>query len=225
MRVRHGYFGIQEQGQGRKVVLFSVWDPDQGNNPNQVPEKERVEVLYHAEDVLARRFGGEGTGGQSFFEYPWKVGTTYRFLVKAVTAENKTSFAGYFYLPEKKSWKHLVTFRTITGGTRLESPHSFIEDFRRDGRSTTRSAGQSSATVGSAMPTALDAARKGPLHGLGRFVGGQRHDRRRDGQRPLLSANRRRHPRHHETEWLGRLPGPQQAAAGDGEVERDLTQC
>jgi hypothetical protein len=135
---RHGYFGIQEQSQGRKVVLFSVWDAAQGNNPNQVPEKERVEVLYHADDVLAKRFGGEGTGGQSFFEYPWKIGETYRFLVKAATADNKTSFAGYFWLPEKKEWKHLVTFRTITGGTRLESPHSFIEDFRRDTKSATQ---------------------------------------------------------------------------------------
>ena len=40
-------------------------------------------MLYHADDVLAKRFGGEGTGGQSFFHYPWKVGQTYRFLVKA----------------------------------------------------------------------------------------------------------------------------------------------
>jgi hypothetical protein len=80
---RHGYFGIQEQANGRKVVLFSVWDPTRGDNPNQVPEKDRVEVLYHADDVLARRFGGEGTGGQSFFEYPWKVGETYRFAVHA----------------------------------------------------------------------------------------------------------------------------------------------
>jgi len=134
---RHGYFGIQEQANGRKVVIFSVWDPGHGDNPNQVPEKDRVEVLYHAPDVLARRFGGEGTGGQSFFEYSWKVGQSYRFLVKAVTADNKTSFSGYFWLPEKKAWKHLVTFRTITGGTRLESPHSFIEDFRRDGKSAT----------------------------------------------------------------------------------------
>ncbi len=135
---RHGYFGIQEQANGRKVVLFSVWDPGRGDSPNQVPEKERVEVLYHADDVQVKRFGGEGTGGQSFFEYPWKVGETYRFLVKAVTADNKTSFSGYIYLPEKKAWKHLVTFRTITGGTQLESPHSFIEDFRRDGKSATQ---------------------------------------------------------------------------------------
>jgi hypothetical protein len=135
---RHGYFGIQERANGSKVVLFSVWDPTRGDNPNQVPEKERVEVVYHADDVLAKRFGGEGTGGQSFFEFPWKVGETYRFAVHAETVDNKTSFSGYIYLPEKKAWKHLVTFRTITGGTQLESPHSFVEDFRRDGKSATQ---------------------------------------------------------------------------------------
>jgi hypothetical protein len=42
------------------------------------------------------------------------------------------------YTPEKKTWKHLVTFRTITGAARLESPYSFIEDFRRDGESATQ---------------------------------------------------------------------------------------
>ena len=135
---RNGYFGIQEQVNGRKVVLFSVWDPGRGDNPNQVPEKERVEVLYHADDVLVKRFGGEGTGGQSFFEFPWKVGETYRFLVKAVPSGNKTAFTGYIYLPEKKEWKRLVTFRTITGGSRLEGLYSFIEDFRRDGKSATQ---------------------------------------------------------------------------------------
>ncbi len=134
---KQGYFGIQEQSQGRKVVLFSVWDPSHGDNPKLVPEKDRVETLDHADDVVVRRFGGEGTGGQSIFQYPWKVGTTYRFLVKATTAENKTSFAGYFYLPESKTWKHLATFRSFTGGARLESLYSFIEDFRRDGQSAT----------------------------------------------------------------------------------------
>ncbi len=135
---RQGYFGIQEQSGGRKVVIFSVWDPRHGDNPGQVPEKDRVEVLYHAPDVVARRFGGEGTGGQSFLEYPWKAGQTYRFLVKAAVSGQKTAFTGYLYLPEKKTWKHLVTFRTITGGSRLEGLYSFIEDFRRDTKSATQ---------------------------------------------------------------------------------------
>ncbi len=72
---RHGYFGIQEQrasgnkaepGKSRKVVIFSVWDQATGNAANAVPEDQRVEVLFKADDVVARRFGGEGTGRRAF---------------------------------------------------------------------------------------------------------------------------------------------------------------
>lgn len=133
---RHGYFGIQEFAPGRpRRVLFSVWDPGDQNDPNSVKTEERVEVLYNAPEVTVRRFGGEGTGGQSFFAYEWKTGETYRFLVKATPEGNKTAFAGYFYINETGQWKHLVTFRTITGGKHLSNYYSFIEDFRRDGKS------------------------------------------------------------------------------------------
>jgi hypothetical protein len=133
----HGYFGIQELGNMKKVVLFSVWDPTKGDDPNVVAKEHRVEVLYKAGEVVAKRFGGEGTGGQSFFDYDWKVGQTYRFLVKATVSEKKTAYAACFYLPESKTWKHLVTFRTFTGGDRLKGLYSFIEDFRCDGKSAT----------------------------------------------------------------------------------------
>ena len=133
----HGYFGIQELTNGKKVVLFSVWDPTKGDDPSRVAEEHRVEVAYKDSEVIVKRFGGEGTGGQSFFSYDWKVGQTYRFLVKATAAEKKTAYAAHFYLPESKTWKHLVTFRTFAGGDRLKGLYSFIEDFRRDGKSAT----------------------------------------------------------------------------------------
>jgi len=132
---RHGYFGIQELSGGRKVVIFSVWDPTQGDNPHAVAEDQRVEVLYQDDAVEARRFGGEGTGGQSFFKYDWKPGEGYRFLVTATATPGKTAFAAWFFLPETNQWKHLVTFRTRTGGEPLKGLYSFIEDFRRDGPS------------------------------------------------------------------------------------------
>jgi hypothetical protein len=132
---RHGYFGIQELGNGKKVVIFSVWDPTKGDDPNAVAKERRVEVLYKADDVTARRFGGEGTGGQSFFNYHWRIGETCRFLVKATVHEGETAYAAYFFLPESKAWKHLITFRTFAGGDGLQGLYSFIEDFRRDGKS------------------------------------------------------------------------------------------
>jgi len=135
----HGYFGIQDLANGDKVVLFSVWDPVTGNDPAAVPPEERAKCLFQAPDVQVRRFGGEGTGGQCFFKYPWKLDTVYRLMVQAKVAGQQTQYSGYFYVPEDKAWKHLVTFQTTTGGQVLGGNYSFVEDFRRDGKSATES--------------------------------------------------------------------------------------
>lgn len=134
-----GYFGIQELANGKKLVLFSVWDPTAGNDPKKVDETKRVKMLYKDDSVRVQRFGGEGTGGQSFFDYDWKISETYRFLVAAKPdGDARTAYSGYFFVPEKKEWKHLVTFSTITNGTLLKGYYSFVEDFRRNKVSTTK---------------------------------------------------------------------------------------
>ncbi len=141
-----GYFGIQELANGKKLVLFSVWDPTAGNDPKKVDESKRVKMLFKDDAVRVKRFGGEGTGGQSFFDYEWKIGATYRFLVTAKRdGDSRTAYSGYFYVPENKAWKHLVTFSTITNGTLLKGYYSFVEDFRRNKISTTK---QRRATFG-----------------------------------------------------------------------------
>ena len=133
---KHGYFGIQElSGPEDKVVLFSIWDPGDQNDPNSVPADRRVEVLHNDKDVRVGRFGNEGTGAQSFYKLKWKIGQTYRFCVRATAEKPKTSFAAYLWLDESNEWKHLATFRTQTGGEPLRGLYSFLEDFRRDGRS------------------------------------------------------------------------------------------
>jgi hypothetical protein len=132
-----GYFGLQEVENGKKLVLFSVWDPGNQADPNLVEKDKRMKLLYQGEGVRVGRFGNEGTGGQSFFDYDWKVGKTYRFFVTARPAGDRTEFASYFYLPERKAWKHLVTFSTISQGRGLRGYYSFIEDFRRNRVSAT----------------------------------------------------------------------------------------
>jgi hypothetical protein len=130
-----GYFGIQELGNGRKVALFSVWDPTRGDDPNAVNSEDRVEVLHQGSGVRIKRFGGEGTGGQCMMDFDWRIGQTNRFLVQSVVQSNKTAYAGFLYLPASKEWKHLVTFRTRSGGRPLQGLYSFVEDFRRDSKS------------------------------------------------------------------------------------------
>jgi hypothetical protein len=87
---RQGYFGIQERSPGQdRVVIFSVWDPGAQNDPGGVPAAQRVETLYRADDVLVRRFGGEGTGGQSFFTYPGRADKLTSFWWKLLLRETR----------------------------------------------------------------------------------------------------------------------------------------
>jgi hypothetical protein len=131
-----GYFGIQElNAPTNKVVIFSVWDSIKGDNPSAVPVERRVEVLHSDPGVRIKRFGGEGTGGQSMWNYPWRIGETNRFCLRATVQGDKTAYAAHFFLPERKQWKHLATFRTSTKGSPLKGYYSFIEDFRRDTKS------------------------------------------------------------------------------------------
>ena len=132
-----GYFGIQELGNGKKLVIFSVWDSGQ-NNPKAVEEGKQVKLLHKGEKVRTGRFGGEGTGGQSFLDYDWKSGETYKFLVAAKPNGDRTEYAGFFRGHDDKEWTHMVTFSTVTGGKNLGGYYSFVEDFKRDKVSATK---------------------------------------------------------------------------------------
>ena len=133
-----GYFGLQELADGKKLVIFSVWEPGDQNDPNEVTAERRVKTVYQGAKVRIGRFGNEGTGGQSFFDYEWKTGETNRCLVAAEFRNERTEYAAYFYLPEEKTWKHLATFSTLAEGDRLRGVYSFIEDFRRNRVSATQ---------------------------------------------------------------------------------------
>ena len=132
-----GYFGIQELYNGKKVVIFSVWDPGSQQDPRTVKEEDRVKILYKDPDVRLGRFGNEGTGGQSFYDIDWELNKPYHFKVEAEPDGKHTAFTGHFQTDEKAEWKKLVTMRTLTGGIELRGVHSFVEDFRRNRVSAT----------------------------------------------------------------------------------------
>jgi len=130
-----GYFGIQELGKDEKIVLFSVWDPTKGDDPKVVPADRRVEVLKNDPAAKIGRFGGEGTGAQCKYPYLWKTGETCRFVIAASVEDKKTTYSAWFWRSDAKEWKALATFRALTGGSPLKGLYSFVEDFRRDGKS------------------------------------------------------------------------------------------
>lgn len=130
----NGYFGIQEQRNGNRVALFSVWDSAETNNPNAVPEERRVKVLYADPEMRVQRFGGEGVGVQSFLKLNWKVDETYKFVVKVdyLPDSNLTVYTSWLFDPAAKDWRRLTSLGRPGTGKHLTGFHSFVEDFRRN---------------------------------------------------------------------------------------------
>ena len=131
-----GYFGIQELLDGKRVAIFSIWDPgdpfDFKARPDSVAEHLRTKNLYAGEGVAIKRFGGEGTGGQSMMPFDWKNGETYRFAVHASRdGDHRAAFTGYLW--RNGGWFKMATFSTLLakGNPAIKEVYSFVEDFRR----------------------------------------------------------------------------------------------
>ncbi|MDD2600611.1 MAG: DUF3472 domain-containing protein [Kiritimatiellae bacterium] len=128
-----GYFGIQANSPTERRVLFSVWSPFKTDNPKEIPADQQVILLKKGPDVQAGKFGGEGSGGQSFRKYLWKTDVTYRFLLKAEPAENNSSdFTAWFFAPEIGRWELMASFRRPKTTTYVRNVHGFLENFRPD---------------------------------------------------------------------------------------------
>ena len=114
-----GYFGLQQlRSPDDKVVIFSVWDPTKGDDPNAVGREDRVEVLMEGDGVRIKRFGGEGTGAQCMAPHDWRIGEPTRFLVRAETEAERTAYTAWVTRRDGDWWR-LATFRTRTGGRLL----------------------------------------------------------------------------------------------------------
>lgn len=125
-----GYFGIQVNSETERRILFSVWSPYQTDDPSSIPEEYKIELLKKGEGVYTGEFGNEGSGGQSYLVHPWKVGVTYKFLLKGIPVENgKTDYTAYFFDPELNKWMLIASFRRPKTTTYLTSLYSFLENF------------------------------------------------------------------------------------------------
>lgn len=126
-----GYFGIQVNSETERRILFSVWSPYDTQDPNEIPEDYKITLLKKGQDVYTGEFGNEGSGGQSYKVFDWKIDTTYRFLLKGEpSGDNHTDFTAYFYDPEKEKWELIASFRRPYTNTYLGSLYSFLENFR-----------------------------------------------------------------------------------------------
>jgi hypothetical protein len=134
-----GYFGIQDRPD-KKVGICSVWDhaSRKVNDPKVVPLEQQTRTLSVGDGVRQGRFGNEGTGGHTDFDCDWVVGRTYDFDWRSTIKGASTEYQGWFRDPASgQGWKHIATFLAPDGGLKMKRIYSFLEDFRRDGKSAT----------------------------------------------------------------------------------------
>ncbi|MBQ9096643.1 MAG: DUF3472 domain-containing protein [Akkermansia sp.] len=136
-----GYIGVQELMEktedGTRHVrkaIFSIWDAkDSGDNPHAAPEEERAKLVQKGRLVTTRRFGGEGTGGNSMRDFDWKEGDVLRTLViERPDGEDFRQIAGYIWDPETKQWELLSCWRIQALSRGLGGGCGFVEDFCRN---------------------------------------------------------------------------------------------
>jgi hypothetical protein len=126
-----GYFGMQVNSPSERRIIFSVWDSgNEAVDRGKVSEENRVKLVAKGEDVYAGDFGNEGTGGHSHWKYLWKTGEKQRFLVTAQpTDATHTTYAGYYFHPEKKQWVLISSWNAPKEGGYLRGLYSFSENF------------------------------------------------------------------------------------------------
>ena len=129
---RFGYCGIQELRNGRKKLIFSVWDEKENT-----AEDRQVKVLEHGDGVEVSRFGGEGTGIKTMMPYDWSIGEPIKFKVSADKDcnENWTIFTCCIFHKQKDDWFQIAKLKTLTSGILLRGVYSFVEDFSRNNES------------------------------------------------------------------------------------------
>ena len=125
-----GYYGIQVKSATERWILFSVWSPFKTDDPESIPEEDRIQTLAKGVGVRVGAFGGEGSGGQSFLVYPWKAGVTYRFL-NSVKPDGKgsTIYSAWFGEVGKDGWQLIARFQRPKTKKHLTGFHSFLENF------------------------------------------------------------------------------------------------
>ena len=126
-----GYFGMQVNSPEERRIIFSVWDRgEEPTDPNRVAEVDRVRLVNKGDGVFTGRFGNEGTGGHSHLKYPWKTGSSQKFLVTAEpTDATHTRFSGFYFHPDSKKWMLISSWETPGEGGYLRGLYSFSENF------------------------------------------------------------------------------------------------
>ncbi len=147
-----GYFGVQQLPGGMKISIFSIWD-GRSNDPNFTAKDKQARAVYTHPGTRVSRFGGEGSGIKSMMRYNWKLNEYSSYLVTVSPSDDpKRSYYSAFLKDDTTGeWIRMATFNAI-GAPQLRGAYSFVEDFKRNYKATTKNVRPLTVTVGTTMP-------------------------------------------------------------------------
>ena len=119
-----GYAGLQRAGaRYDRQLQFSVWDTGGGV----------AQVIKRADDVICSTFGGKGTGQKCELNYPWRIGSTYRFEVTEEDDGGGSALTMHVTDLAVGRRRFVATLRSATRAD-LSWVGMFVEDFWNRGR-------------------------------------------------------------------------------------------
>lgn len=149
--VLSGYMGIQmngydENGNPKHEVLYSMWDDGSTDEDPNLPIYCQATVVDHDPQATVNRFGGEGTGMQTYYRgNHWKCDTYVQFLTNCrpetrtyTTTENGVTqthtqqnmlVSTWFNAQDGKGWQYMSTLRLPNNNRYFDSWYSFLENY------------------------------------------------------------------------------------------------
>ncbi|WP_186757449.1 DUF3472 domain-containing protein [Echinicola salinicaeni] len=126
-----GYFGIQVNSASERRVLFSVWDSsDVPDDRKDVDPEDLVTLVDKGDEVYAGGFGNEGTGGQSYWKYPWETAVPVKFIMNVrKNNDNTVLLSAWFKDVEAEGWKYMATWKAPKEQRYFDGFYSFLENF------------------------------------------------------------------------------------------------
>jgi len=100
-------------GEGKnKVIIFNV-DNNFSNDPKKIPETHKTLLISKGENVSVYEFGTESfVINRGELKYNWKIGETYKFLVKIKPdGKGNIDYTAWFQPSNEKEWKLIVSFK------------------------------------------------------------------------------------------------------------------
>lgn len=149
--VLSGYMGIQNNGtqsdgSPRHEVLFSMWDDGSTDEDPNLPDYLRAGIVDWDPQTTTNRFGGEGTGVQTYRRGNWWTpGRFVQFLTNArrektsyttiengkevVHQQNNMLVSAWFNAQDGKGWQYMATVRKRNSTSFFDTWYSFLENY------------------------------------------------------------------------------------------------